>query len=180
MAAVAVAHGNCRDRPDTFALFGQESWVPLRTRNDSPDLLTFPCETAEAVLLVPISHTVWLVLKGHSSFKLSCFSLWIWGGGVKPLLAKQSRERVGGIHGMQIIHTKDYVPAYTLNLCGFTFNTRRPMSALMEYCERLEINMLWHVTGPSFTLRTLRVMQQDKCERLRRSEFRWPCAGWWI
>lgn len=42
-----------------------------------------------------------------------------WGGGVgvlKPLLAKQSRERVGVTHGMQIIHTKDYVPAYTSNL----------------------------------------------------------------
>lgn len=94
----------------------------LHARNDSPDFLTFPCETAWAVLLVPISHTVWLVLKGQASFKLSCFTLWIWwnGGGVvgvlKPLLAKQSRERVGGIRGMQIIHTKDYVPASTSNL----------------------------------------------------------------
>lgn len=77
---------------------------------------------------------------------------------------------------MQIIHTKDYVPAYTLNLYGLTFNTRGPMSALMEYCERLEINMLWHVTGLSSTLRTLRLMYQDKSESLHRREFRWPRA----
>lgn len=155
---MAIGHGNCRDRTDTFTLLGQESSVLLHTRNDRPDLLTVPCETTQAMLLVTISHTVWLVLKGHSSFKLSSFSLSTWGGFLKPLLVKQCRERVGGIHGMQIMHTKDYVPAYMLNLCGLTFNTRGPTSALMEYYERLEINMLWHVTGPSFTLRTLRLM----------------------
>lgn len=53
---------------------------------------------------------------------------------------------MGGIHGMQIIHTKDYVPACTSNLCGFTFNTHGPTSALMENCERLEINMRCHTT----------------------------------
>ena len=55
---------------------------------------------------------------------------------------------------MQIIHTKDYVPACTSNLCGFTFNTRGPTSALMEHCERLEINMHCHTTESSRDFRT--------------------------
>lgn len=57
---------------------------------------------------------------------------------------------------MQIIHTKDYVPACTSNLCGFTFNTRGPTSALMEHCERLEINMCCHTTESSRDFRTFR------------------------
>lgn len=62
---------------------------------------------------------------------------------------------------MQLIHTKDYVPACTSNLCGFTFNTRGPTSALMEHCERLEINMRCHTTGSSRDFRTFRFAQRD-------------------
>lgn len=63
---------------------------------------------------------------------------------------------MGGIHGMQIIHTKDYVPAFTSNLCGFTFNTRGPTFALIEFYERLEINMRCHTTESSYEFRTFR------------------------
>lgn len=62
---------------------------------------------------------------------------------------------------MQIIHTKDYVPACTSNLCGFTFNTHGPTSALMEYCERLEINMRCHTTESSYDFRTFRFTWRD-------------------
>lgn len=65
----------------------------LCTRNDRPDLLTLHRETVQALLPIPISHTAWLVLKGHDGFKL-CPALGSGSGGVlKPLLAKQSRER---------------------------------------------------------------------------------------
>lgn len=49
---------------------------------------------------------------------------------------------MGGIHGMQIIHTKDYVPVCTSSLCGFTFNTPGPTFTLMEDCEKLEISII--------------------------------------
>lgn len=66
---------------------------------------------------------------------------------------------MGEIRGMQIIHTKDYVPACTSNLCGFKCNTHRPTSALMEYHERSDANVCWHTTEFSFT--SLRFMWQD-------------------
>lgn len=66
---------------------------------------------------------------------------------------------------MQIIHTKDYVPACTSDLCGFTFNTHGPVSALMEHYERLEINMHCHTTESSYNFRTCRHMWQDNLQR---------------
>lgn len=55
---------------------------------------------------------------------------------------------------MWIIHTKDYVPACTSNLCGFAFNTHDRTSALMESCERLEINVQRYIAEASFDFRT--------------------------
>lgn len=65
---------------------------------------------------------------------------------------------------MQIIHTKDYVPACTSNLCGFMFNTHGPTSALMEYCESSEINKRRHTTESSYDFRTFRPTWRDNCE----------------
>lgn len=62
---------------------------------------------------------------------------------------------------MQIIHTKDYVPACTSNLCGFTFNTHGPTSALMESCERLEISMHCHTAKASYDFKTFRFAWWD-------------------
>lgn len=45
--AVAAARGNFCDKPDTFTLLGQGSWVLLHACNDCPDLLTFPLWNSE-------------------------------------------------------------------------------------------------------------------------------------
>lgn len=86
---------------------------------------------------------------------MSCFSIWLQGG-PKAFAGETECSTVGGIHGMQIVHTKDYVPACTSNLSGFTFNTHRPASALMEGCERLEINACCHTVESSYDFRTFR------------------------
>lgn len=73
-----VLCSNYHGEVDTFVLLGTES------DNDKPDLLTLHCETAQARLLIPVSSTVWLVLKGHDTFKLCPVSGsgsrgWGWG-----------------------------------------------------------------------------------------------------